>query len=75
MVSYVSVSCFLPSFQESMSSAETPNNNKKISLSNSFNNEDQGYHGGIPEQDGRLLTLWTLDQFISVSKTVMTPVP
>ena len=35
-----------------MSSAETPNNNKRISLSNSFS-EDQGYHGGIPEHDGK----------------------
>ncbi|KAK2148696.1 hypothetical protein LSH36_487g05001 [Paralvinella palmiformis] len=35
---------------ESMSSAETPNQNKRMSMSNSFN-EDQGYHGGIPEQE------------------------
>ena len=35
-----------------MSSAETPNHSKRMSLSNSFG-EDQGYHGGIPEQDGK----------------------
>jgi len=38
---------------ESMSSSETPNHNKRMSLSNSFS-EDQGYHGGIPEQDESL---------------------
>ena len=38
--------------QESMSSAETPNHTtKRMSLSNSFS-DDQGYHAGIPEQDG-----------------------
>ena len=37
-----------------MSSAETPNNNKRISLSNSFS-EDQGYHGGIPEHEESML--------------------
>lgn len=42
-------------FQESMSSAETPNH-KRMSLSNSFG-EDQGYHGGIPEHDGQYLGL------------------
>lgn len=39
---------------ESMSSAETPNN-KRISLSNSFS-DDQGYHGGIPENEDSITT-------------------
>ncbi len=34
-----------------MSSAETPNNNKRISLSNSFS-DDQGYHGSGAEHEG-----------------------
>ena len=50
--------------QESMSSAETPNNNKRISLSNSFS-EDQGY-GGIPEHEGKsIITRLRYSQIIS----------
>ncbi len=36
-----------------MSSAETPSNNKRISLSNSFS-DDQGYHGSGAEHEDSL---------------------
>ena len=40
-----------------MSSAETPSNNKRISLSNSFS-DDQGYHGSGAEHEGEDLVAW-----------------
>ncbi len=43
--------------QESMSSAETPSNNKRISLSNSFS-DDQGYHGSGAEHEGNHANQW-----------------
>jgi len=39
---------------ESMSSAETPNNNKKMTTLSSSCSEDQGYHSVVPEHDETL---------------------
>lgn len=48
-----------------MSSAETPSNNKRISLSNSFS-DDQGYHGSGAEHEGKALVAWLPKVFFLV---------